>query len=238
MKVSFVIPSYRAHEILDKNLDYLLDYIKSKQLNAEVIIVDDGSNDGDKSKVIADKKQCTYLSYPKNKGKGGAVKYGMSEATGDIKIFTDADIPFESNAFDQIIQDITIKDFDMVIGDRTLDDSVYFTEITNSRKFGSSFFTFFVGRIVTTGIFDTQCGIKGFKKEVADDLFQKSRITSFAFDVEIIYIALKRNYTIRKIPVKLRSQEASSVSLLKHAPGMLLDLFTIKLNHLRSFYQK
>lgn len=238
MKISFIIPSYNASEALDKNLPYLINYLKQKDFESELLIVDDGSRDEGKTKSIADKYNCKYLSYDKNRGKGGAVKYGMHHSSGDIKIFTDADIPFESTAYDLIIKSISIQDFDVVIGDRTLDDSVYFTEISSKRKLGSNFYTFFVGRIITTGIFDSQCGLKGFKKVVADDIFEVSRISSFAFDVELIYISLKRNYSIRKIPVKIRSQEGNSVSLLRHAPGMLLDLFKIKLNHVKGYYNR
>lgn len=238
MKISFIIPSYKSSEALDKNLPYLLNYLNEKDFDFEVFVVDDGSKDDNQTKNITEKYNCKYLSYEMNRGKGGAVKYGMQNSNGDIKIFTDADIPFESSSYDLMIKSIITQDFDVVIGDRTLDDSVYFTEISSKRKMGSSFYTFFVGRIITTGIFDTQCGLKGFKKAVADDIFWFSKIQSFAFDVEIVYLALKRNYSIRKIPVKLRSQEGNSVSLLRHAPKMLLDLFKIKINHVKGLYQK
>ena len=236
--ISFIIPSYKSAAALDKNLPYLLNYVNEKKIEYEILVVDDGSEDDNFTKQIIEKYNCKYLSYPKNKGKGGAVKHGMLNAIGEIMIFTDADIPFESTSYDIILKSILTQDFDVVIGDRTLDDSVYFSEISSKRKMGSNFYTFFVGRIITTGIFDTQCGLKGFKKEVANDLFKVSRINSFAFDVEIIYLALKRNYSIRKIPVKLRSQEGNSVSLLKHAPGMLIDLFKIKINHVKGDYIK
>lgn len=236
--ISVIIPAYNSSEALDKNLPYLLNYLNANNTVFEVIVVDDGSLDNGSTKNITEKHKCKYLTYPINRGKGGAVRYGMLNASGDIKIFTDADIPFESEAYDLILKSILVQDFDIVIGDRTLENSLYFTEISNARKLGSDFYTFFVGRIITTGMFDTQCGLKAFRRSVADDLFSVSRINSFAFDVEIIYLALKRNYSIRKIPVKLRSQEGSSVSLLKHAPGMLIDLFKIKLNHLKKIYRK
>lgn len=238
MKVSFIIPAYKASVALDNNLNYLIAYTQTQYFDSEILIIDDGSNDNGQTEQIAKKYGCSYLTYHVNRGKGGAVRYGMTKAIGDIKIFTDSDIPFESNAIDNIIEGIQKKDYDLVIGDRTLEDSNYFAEISSQRKIGSNFYTFFVGRIITTGMFDTQCGLKGFKKTVADDIFGVGKINSFAFDVEVIYIALKRNYSIRKIPVHLRSQEGSSVSLLKHAPGMILDLFKIKLNHVRGYYKK
>jgi dolichyl-phosphate beta-glucosyltransferase len=118
-----------------------------------------------------------------------------------------------------------------------LPESKYFSKIKGARKLGSSIFTFFVGRFITTGFSDTQCGIKGFRGKVADDLFSVAKLNGFAFDVEILYIALKRNYDIKRLPVHFRStHDDSSVSLMRHAPGMLVDLFRIKWNHIRGRY--
>lgn len=235
-RISIVIPAYRSAVALSNNLPYLLDYLRTKDLHAEVLVVDDGSNDDGETKRIVEDNGCIYLTYPTNRGKGGAVRHGMRRAQGEIRIFTDADIPFEAEAIDTIIRYIEVKEFGVVIGDRGLPESEYFSKISSKRRFGSGFFTFLVGRFITTGISDTQCGLKGFRKDVAEDLFKVSRINGFTFDVELMYISLKRNYDIKKIPVRLRSQEGNSVSVLKHGMKMVLDLFVIKLNHLRGNY--
>jgi len=237
-KISIVIPSYRSSKVLEKNLPYLKNFILEKNIESEIIIVDDGSNDNEETKKVALKNDCMFLSYPDNKGKGAAVRFGMQHANGDICIFTDADIPFEASAIETIIHYLTFKEYDLAIGDRGLEESNYFNKISNQRRFGSGFFTFIVGRFITTGISDTQCGLKGFRKEVAEDLFGVSRINSFAFDVELVYISMKRNYDIKKIPVTLRSQDGNSVNVLRHGFKMVLDLFVIKLNQLRGYYNR
>jgi dolichyl-phosphate beta-glucosyltransferase len=236
--ISIVIPSYNNSDIFDKNAPVLIDHLQKKNYNYEIILVNDGSTHDTKGKEIAAKYGCHYVSYENNKGKGYAVRTGMNKAAGDIKLFTDTDIPFEMDAIDHIIHYLTVKEYDMVIGDRTLKESSYFTEISASRKLGSSVFTFFVGRFVTTGMFDTQCGLKAFKREVADDLFGVARINSFAFDVELVYIALKRNYDIKRLAVRLRNSEGNSVSLLKHSFKMMLDVFQIKINNMNGKYIK
>lgn len=236
--ISIIIPSYRSAKALENNLPYLLEFIREKGLDAEVLIVDDGSMDEGETQRITESNNCRSLSYKKNRGKGSAVRFGMQYAQGDICIFTDADIPFETEAIESIIHYIDFKEYDIVIGDRGLAESNYFNKISSKRRFGSGFFTFIVGRFITTGISDTQCGLKGFRKEIAEDLFSKSRINGFTFDVELMYISLKRNYDIKKIPVSLRSQEGNSVNVLKHGFKMVLDLLVIKLNHLRGYYKK
>jgi dolichyl-phosphate beta-glucosyltransferase len=236
-KISIIIPSYRSAKTLENNLPYLINFLNVNGFIFEVIVVDDGSNDEDETKRITEKNHCTYLTYPNNQGKGEAVRFGVKQATGDLIIFTDADIPFEASAIEKIIYYLDFKEYDLVIGDRGLPESEYFSIISSKRRFGSGFFTFIVGRFITTGISDTQCGLKGYRKVIADDLFNVSRIKGFTFDVELIYIALKRNYDIKKIPVKLRSQDGNSVNVFKHGFKMVLDLFLIKLNHLKGYYK-
>ena len=80
--------------------------------------------------------------------------------------------------------------------------------------------------------------MKGFKASVANDLFTLSKINGFAFDVELLYISLKRNYDIKRLPVVLRCQEGTTVSVLRHGIGMLIDLYKIKWNHIRGRYNK
>lgn len=235
--VSIIIPSYKGAEILQKNVPVLLDYLSINNVEYEVIIVDDGSDDNGRTKNVAEKLNCIYVENSKNLGKGAAIRNGILKAKGEVRIYTDADIPFEPDAISTIIKYIQVKEFDLVIGDRTLSQSEYFQSITLSRKFSSKLFTFFVGRFVTTGLYDTQCGIKGFKGSVAVELFSKSTLNGFAFDVELLYMSLKKNFDIKRIEVKLRNnEEESSVNLFKHSIPMIVDLFRIKINHIKGRY--
>ncbi|MBD3636206.1 MAG: glycosyltransferase [Crocinitomicaceae bacterium] len=239
INVSLVIPCYNGSETVANNLPDFLDYLKKKNYNFEVIIVDDGSTSPEETQKVAEQLNCRYIGLEKHGGKGAAVKAGMLAAKEDFRVFTDADIPFEYENFDLFVQHLSEKEFDIVVGDRTLPDSKYYTEISRLRKFGSNIFSFIVGRFVVGGHFaDTQCGMKGFRKEVAEDIFSYCRIPSFAFDVEVLYMGLKRNYTIKKLPVQLRRQEGSSVRVFLHGLGMVVDLFKIKRNQWRGRYVK
>jgi dolichyl-phosphate beta-glucosyltransferase len=238
MYLSVVIPAYRSAEILKKNLPYLINWLETKDFTYELIIVDDGSQDNNATADLAKSFDAKGIQLKVNSGKGAAVREGMLQAKGEYRVFTDADIPFDCEALDRMLHYLDDKEFQLVVGDRGLPESDYFSKISGKRRFGSGFFTFLVGRFVTTGFSDTQCGLKGFRKEIALDLFGKGRIKGFAFDVELIYIALKRNYDIKKLPVRLRSQDGSSVSVFRHGWRMVIDLFLIKLNHLRGFYGK
>lgn len=238
IKVSLIIPCYNGAKTIQNNLPQFMEYLKTKDYKYEVILVDDGSESSNETEKVADLLGCRFISLPKNKGKGAAVKAGMLAAKGEFRIFTDVDIPFHYGNFDQFLTYLDEKEFHMVVGDRTLPESKYFTEISKLRKVGSNVFSFIVGRFVVGGHFDTQCGMKGFRKEVADDIFGLCRIPGFAFDVEVLYISLKRNYDIKRLPVQLRMQEGSSVRVIAHGFGMVLDLMKIKFNQMMGKYAK
>jgi dolichyl-phosphate beta-glucosyltransferase len=237
--LSFVLPSYKGAAQLEQSLPLLQQWLGTLGKTWEIIVVDDGSADGGATENVVKRAGCMFVGLPANMGKGGAVRAGMREAKGRLRLFTDADVPFDEASMQRFVEYLDEKQFHIVIGDRTLESSRYFSEISGARKLGSGIFTFLVGRFVTTGLHDTQCGLKGFRAEIADDLFDVSRLNSFAFDVELLYIALKRNYDIKRLPVVFKSNhDESSVSLLKHAPGMLLDLFRIKWNHITGKYNR
>jgi dolichyl-phosphate beta-glucosyltransferase len=235
--LSVIIPGFGAASILEKNLPVLLDYLAVQTYSYEVIVVDDGSDDNGATKAVAEKLKCVYGRNPVNMGKGASVRNGMKMAKGRFKIFTDADIPYELNVIGSVLRYLDDKEFDLVIGDRHLKDSAYFYKTPWLRRFTSAFFTYFVGTIVTTNFFDTQCGIKGFKGEISDFIFKRARLDGFAFDVELLYIALKNNFEIKRVPVKLRNQEKSTVKVFRHGFVMFFDLFKIKSNNMKGWYK-
>ncbi|MFH1296258.1 MAG: glycosyltransferase [Bacteroidota bacterium] len=238
MHLSIIIPSFHGADILKRNIPGLINYFKEKSVQFEIIIVDDGSNDNGSTENIANQLQCKFLKHEKNLGKGASVRNGILTAEGAFRIYTDVDVPFEYVAFERFVNYLEVKEFDMVIGDRTLPDSKYFVDVSRLRFISSKIFSFIIGRFIIGGYFDSQCGMKGFRAAVANDLFSVSKINGFAFDVELIYIALKRNYDIKRLPVVLKCQEGSSVRVIRHGFRMLIDLLIIIWNHKMGFYKK
>jgi len=238
VKLSVVIPCYKDSSVLGRNLPVLKRHLDSQLIPYEVVVVDDGSGDADAACKVADSLGCRFYTQPKNMGKGAAVRRGMREARGEFRIFTDVDIPFELDAFDRFLHYLDFKEFDVVVGDRNLPGSRYMSEISAIRRIGSSVFAFLSGRFVAGGYFDTQCGMKGFRASAANDLFSVARINRFGFDVELLYIAMKRNYDIKKLAVILRSQEGSSVNVVRDGLQMVFDLFRIVLHQGLGFYKK
>lgn len=235
--LSVIIPVYENSEVLKKNLPYLENYLSKKEFEYEIIISDDGSSNGKEVENISKEFNCTYIRSEENCGKGNAVKRGILSAKGVYRIYTDADIPYEKEGIDEILYFLEKEKYDIVIGDRTLNKSKYYKDVSFLRSLGSKFFAFVVGGITSGKFSDTQCGLKGFKSEIALYLFEKSHIKGFALDVELLYIATRRNYSIKKIPVKLRTQGVSTVKVIKHGFLMVIDLLRIKIMQIRNKYE-
>lgn len=188
-------------------------------------MVDDGGHDLAAHAVTA--AGATLLALPANRGKGAAVRAGMLAATGDVRAYTDVDIPFGSDCLRAIEYYVARRGFHVVIGDRTLPESRYRMSLTPVRRAASAVFTSLVGRVITGGFFDTQCGVKGFRADVATQLFSRSRVDRFAFDVELVYLALKGRLDIKRLSVVLENNETSSVRVVRDSWRMLVDLARI-----------
>lgn len=233
LDLSVVIPVYKSAGFIGPNLANLDEFLKSLSLSYEIICVDDCSPDNSLAMMnglaLASLK---ILRNERNTGKGGAVRRGMLEAKGAFRIFTDADLPYELSAFHTALKYLDFKEFDLVIGDRTNPKSFFVERKRDMRKIISSLYTLFVSRMVVTGVKDTQCGFKGFRGHVAEKLFGMAKINSFAFDVELLYLSYKMNLDIKRIPVRLVNDQASTVNLFRDPMIMARDLFLI----IGSFY--
>lgn len=234
--LSVVLPSYKSAGVARLNVPVLAEHLRAAKIESELIIVDDGSRDGGETEQVAAELGCRYLANPRNMGKGAAVRRGMLAARGRLRVFTDIDIPYDLESFDRLLYYLAFKGFHFVTGDRTLNESTYYTEISLARRLSSEVYSTAVGRFLAGGWFDTQCGLKGFQDHVAEDLFGVGRIDRFAFDVELFYVAVKRNYDIKRVPVQLRCNETSSVNVVRDGAAMVRDLGVIRMNQLLGLY--
>jgi len=233
--LSVILPCYRASALARKSVATLEAALADSSLECEVIVVDDGGNDF-RPDEWRGQPRVRLLSHHRNRGKGAAVRTGMLTATGRVRIFTDVDLPFGTDLLPVMHGYLREGGFHVAIGDRTLPGSEYHEATSLARRAASALFTQFVGRIVTGGFFDTQCGLKGVRGDVADALFPILRVDRFAFDVELVYVALKHRLDIKRIPVRLLHNESSSVRLVRDAVRGGTDVLGIKANQLRGRY--
>ncbi len=239
MYLSVIIPAYNEERRLPKTLEKIDKYLSRQSYDYEILVVNDGSKDRTvevAKNLAATIKNLTVTGYEQNRGKGFAVRFGMLEAKGDYRLFTDAD---NSTSIDQIekMWPEFEKGFDIVIGSRDVKGAVLNPPQPWIRQIilGEGFKLYRKIIIDLWGIEDTQCGFKCFKKSAAENIFPKCKIDRFAFDPEILVIAKKLGYKIKEIPVTWRNDLESKVkftSIFK----MALDLFKIRWNLITKKY--
>jgi dolichyl-phosphate beta-glucosyltransferase len=236
--LSVILPSYRNAALALASSEELAAYLEGLDLRWEIILVDDGGGDFARQPLerTTGRGRLALIRLPKNRGKGAAVRSGMLAATGRCRVFTDADLPFELSLFPLAVEYVLGRGFHMVVGDRTLPASRYHLKVDLARQLASFAFSRFANHLVTGGFYDTQCGFKGFRGDVADAIFSRSIIDRFAFDVEVLYLALKYRLDIKRVPVSLRRNETSSVNLVRDSSRMIRDVFRIKMHQMAGHY--
>ena len=234
--LSVVLPCYRSAALARRSVDRLCDFLDRGTLSYEVIVVDDGGGDF-RSAAFDDREQVRLVELPRNRGKGAAVIAGMLAARGEVRAFTDVDLPYDPDRLVVMAGCIRDLGYHLVIGDRTLPGSTYTTAISFKRSLASALFSDFVGRIVTGGYFDTQCGLKAVRGDVAELVFPLLHVDRFAFDVELVYLALKHRLDIKRIPVQLRNNETSTVRLFRDSARGVVDVLRIKYHQMLGHYQ-
>ena len=242
MEVSLVIPCYNAATFVAERLRVLDEFMRSTGLDYEIIAVDDGSTDStaDVLDQLASEEpaleRLRVLRSEKNRGKYGALKRGVEAAQGDCCLFTDADIPYELEAIPYMAQLVLDRGIQIVIGDRTLRGATYRSELPFLRRVLTSLFTVCIRLFVTGGLWDTQCGLKALRRDVAKSLFPLVHDEGFAGDVELLYIALTYNLEIKRVPVRLQFQAPSSVNSIRDGWRMLVAIFGIRSRSRRGAY--
>jgi len=235
MKFSVIIPCYNEAEDIVKNTEIVKDYLNSRNIDYEILLVNDGSKDNTKE-VIASIPDVKALSYDVNKGKGGAIKYGIENATGDYVLFMDADLSTDLSAIDKVVE--FAPSYDMIIGSRHAKDSVIKKKQPALRVFIGWCCRQIVNMKFHTKLKDTQCGFKAMRIDVAKKIIEKQLIEKFAFDVEYIYIAKLNNISMKEIGVIWSDDRTSTVSPFKSSVRFFKDIGFIKRHKNHYFFNE
>ena len=241
MHLSIIIPAYNEEKRLLKTLKEIDGYLRRQNYDYEILVVNDGSKDKTVEtgkSLIPLIKNLKITGYKKNQGKGFAVRFGMLEAQGDYRLFSDAD---NSTSLDQIekMWPYLEEGYDIVIGSRDIKGAVLDPPQPWIRNviMGEGFKLYRKLIIGLWGIEDTQCGFKCLSKRAAQDIFPKCLISRFAFDPEILVIAKKIGYKTKEVPVYWKNDLESKVKV-KSVINMALDLIKIRFNLIKGFYDK
>ena len=227
--LTLILPCYNEAKRLKATLDALRETLDSWSFSWEGIIVDDGSIDETTSIALLAGKPFRVISLEHNLGKGGAIRAGMLAARGAVVAFTDADLPFHSDALYHAVHLVLKDEYDAVFGDRNHPMSRVNTRRPYGRQTASLVFQQLQRLILPLRTRDTQCGLKVFRHDVGVSLFRSLESRGFAFDVEIVARAERSGVRLGSVPVVLVRDELSKVSLFRHALPMLAEVFMTRL---------
>lgn len=229
--LSIIIPAYNEEALIARALDSLRSYMAARPEQYEIIVVDDGSQDKTAACIQDWQKQTSadlqLLINQKNMGKGFSIRRAALESRGRYVIFIDADLPYELYAIDDFLKALK-NGYDLAVGSRVLPGSEV-RGVPPYRYLAGQIFSWMVQAVLFTGLPDTQCGFKSFTSAAAKEIFHRTSIDGFGFDVEMLFVARKLRFAIQPVPVHMiEHRQRSRVRLLSDSLKMFSNLFMVR----------
>jgi len=242
-KLSIVIPAFNEAARLPRALAKIRAYLLERKLNAEVIVVDDGSTDAT-ARIVEEAAPewprelgtLRLVSNGENRGKGYSVRHGMLEARGSIALFTDADLSAPIEELEKLLA--ALCNAEVAFGSRAVDRRLITVHQSRLREIAGIIFNRFVRVITGLPFEDTQCGFKAFVMDRARIIFEQQRIERFGFDPEILFLAKRHGLRSVEVPVLWAHDPATKVNVYSDSVQMFLDLLVIRWNAILGRYPK
>lgn len=239
--LSVIIPVYNEEERVGKTIDIVSGYLASQPFGSEIIVVSGGSTDNTVSVVKHKKETISNLSVieqKENKGKGDAVREGMLNARGRVRLFTDADNSTDISHFDKM-KPLFDQEYKIVICSRDPKDAPGAKQAVPQRwykRLMGNAGNLFIQLVAVRGIWDTQCGFKAFQDEAARKIFSQQKIPGWGFDIEVLALARALGYKVGIIHPIGRNDPKSHVRLSGYFQ-VLVETVKVRLNLLFKKYE-
>jgi len=236
--LSVIIPAYNEAKRLPLTLIDIDRHLSKVDFSYEIIVINNNSTDATAEVVERFSHLIKNLKLINCKvpGKGAAVKKGMLEAKGEIRLFTDADNSTSIDQFSKMIPYFPARGgsaaggkegYDVVFGSRDIKGAKMVPPQPWYKRFAGDVGNLIIQILLLPGIWDTQCGFKAFTEEAARKIFPLLKTERWAFDVEILALAKKMGYKIKEIPVVWVNDPFSRIKASSYIQ-VLLEVFKIK----------
>ncbi len=237
LEVSIIIPCYNEEKRLEPGISEATDFFYSRLgRHFELVFVNDGSTDQTGEVLKKWRNKYSYIpieiiEYSPNRGKGYAVKTGMLAARGRKLITSDADFSIDLEEIFRFVE--KLDEYEIVIGTKKHEETQSLKKQSVMRQFLGRGFTKLTNFLLGINFSDITCGLKGFRQEVARELFSRQHLERWSYDAEILYLASRRQYNILEVPVRWKHVEGSKVIPLLDTIRSLKELLAIIFYHRR-----
>lgn len=228
--LSVVIPSFNEEQRLPRTIAAIERYLDAKHVPYELILVDDGSADGTRliMNTAAERNSSVVVeALPRNRGKGRAIATGVAAAKGSEILVTDADLSTPIEELEKL-QAALDDGAGVAIGSRSIKGSRVEISQPIYRQLMGKAFNLIVQALLLPGIWDTQCGFKLFRADVAHAAFAGLSSERFGYDPEVLYRAKKLGVKIAEVPVVWRHSAPTKVSAVSSSLDMLKDVLKVR----------
>jgi len=244
--LSFVIPVFNEERVIAASLATLTAFLgelcaANGTPGWQLYLVDDGSTDGSVACIEAFRAAHPNLAIelerlPTNRGKGAAVRQGMLRAGGEYVFFLDADL---STPLDETAGFLAALEsgYDVVIGNRRVPGAEITRHQPKLRETLGKGFTLLVNLLLAPGVHDFTCGFKGFRREAAQRVFERSSLDGWAFDAELVVIAQVQGLKLAQLPVSWHHEDDTKVRLVAAVFGSLVEVAQITRRRLAGRYK-
>ena len=236
-QLSLIIPAYNEASRLPESLEAIAQFVEAQDYAVEVLVVDNNSSDA--TAEIAERFAAGHcyarVLYEPRQGKGAAVRTGMLAGRGEYLFICDADLSMPIHEVAKFMPPQR-NGYDIAIASRELPESRRVGE-PEYRHLMGRVFNFIVRVLAIPRVQDTQCGFKVFRRDVAREIFPLQTIDGWAFDVEVLYIALQRGYKLLEVPITWYYKPQSRVHPFRDSISMLREVVRVRLNGWRGRYR-
>ena len=224
--LSIIIPCFNEEEVIEISMDKISKFITNKNLDAEVIMVNNASTDStlDTLNNFVSGNKIVILNQPK-KGKGNAIKMGLENAKYNKILILDADLSTDIN---ELKLDWLDLEETVLFGSRYFGSEINTPKV---RKFSGSVLNFMIRLFFKIQIRDTQCGFKFISTNRKGEIINKLTVGGFLYDLDLALASIKIGMSIKEVPVKYIFDANSSVSLLRDPFIMIIDLLKLKIKY-------
>ena len=205
--LSVIVPVYNERYLVVELLTQLLAVSVPGIARLEIVVVDDGSNDGTTAVVqefaSAHGDRIQVIVQPKNEGKGAAIRTGVDATTGDLIVIQDADLEYDPRDLSTMVRPFLEDSADVVYGSRFAASSprrvLYFRH-----TLGNRILTFLSNLLTELNLTDVETCYKMFRASLLKSI--PIRSNDFAFEIEITAKIAKRHCRVYEVPISYRGR--------------------------------